>query len=346
MSPPVRQPGAVTVIVTVLRDLRVDRTLASLLHQTRPPDVILVDDGGGEGPVKEMALRWAARDPRVVYLEAPGSIPESRNIALRVITTEFVAFLDADEVAPPEWLGRLLQPFEDPTVAFTGGPTPAMEGTAITLGARYYDAYLRRFYDTVARRHPHALPMGNSAWRVEIFDRVGLLDTTLYERAASEDQEIALRALRAGYRGVYVPDAMVAHDFSDLTLYRLLAKQNRYALGGYVVWRRHRSTYEATPGGVLPYLLPPGLVALGALLLPWPVVRGVGTALLGAGGILWLAVLLALEVQGLLWERSYPGMRLRPIEFLRRWATLIGAARGMLRYGIRGYERGRKSRTP
>ncbi len=261
-----RRPGTVTVIVTVLRDIRVERTLRSLLRQTRPPDRILVDDGGGAGPVREIARRMASESPRIVYLDAPGSIPESRNRALREVETEFVAFLDADEVAPPEWLDRLLAPFADPAVGFTGGPTPAMEGTARTIGARYYDAYLRRFYETIARYHPHALPMGNSAWRTEVFDRVGLLDTTLYEAAASEDQEMALRALRAGYLGRYVAEAGVAHDFSDLTLYRWLAKQSRYALGGYVVWRRHGSTYEASAGGLLPYIAPPALIALGTSL--------------------------------------------------------------------------------
>jgi GT2 family glycosyltransferase len=329
----------VTVIVTVLRDIRVERTLRSLLRQTRPPDRILVDDGGGAGPVREIARRMASESPRIVYLDAPGSIPESRNRALREVETEFVAFLDADEVAPPEWLDRLLAPFADPAVGFTGGPTPAMEGTARTIGARYYDAYLRRFYETIARYHPHALPMGNSAWRTEVFDRVGLLDTTLYEAAASEDQEMALRALRAGYLGRYVAEAGVAHDFSDLTLYRWLAKQSRYALGGYVVWRRHGSTYEASAGGLLPYIAPPALIALGALLLPWPILRLPGEILLIVGGLSGLGVLLGLALQGMLWERRFPGMRYRPVEFLRRWATLWGAARGFLRYGRQGYDR-------
>ncbi len=334
-----RRPGAVTVIVTVLRDPRVERTLDSLRRQNRPPDRILVDDGGGEGPVREITRRLAAEDPRIVYLDAPGSIPESRNRALREVDTEWVAFLDADEVAPVAWLEKLLEPLTDPAVGFAGGPTPALDGTARTVGARYYDAYLRRFYETVARSHPHALPMGNSAWKTEVFDRVGLLDTTLYERAASEDQEMALRALRAGYQGVYVPEAWVAHDFSDLTLARWLAKQSRYALGGYVVWRRHGSTYEARPGGLLPYIAPPALVALGALLLPWPLLRVPGEILLVGGGLLWLGVVVGLALQGWIWERVYPGMRYRPVEFLRRWATLLGAARGFLRYGRRGYGR-------
>src|SRR5580693_7422943 len=105
--PPVR-PGTVSVIVTVLKDPRVTRTLDSLLAQHRRPDEIWVDDGGGgDDRVRRIAEAYHARDPAVRHLDAPGSIPESRNAALRVATGEFLAFLDADEVAPPEWLEEL-----------------------------------------------------------------------------------------------------------------------------------------------------------------------------------------------------------------------------------------------
>jgi cellulose synthase/poly-beta-1,6-N-acetylglucosamine synthase-like glycosyltransferase len=339
---PPRVTGSVSVIVTVLKDPRVERTVRSLLAQRRLPEEILVDDGGGGGEVLQITERLAAVDPRVIHLDAPGNIPESRNIALRRARGEFVAFLDADEVAPPGWLEALLAPFGDPSVGFTGGPTPALAGTARTLGARFYDGYLRRFYDVEARAHPHALPMGNSAWRAAVFDRVGLLDTTLYRRAASEDQEIALRALAAGFRGVYVPEASVDHDFSDLSLRSLLRKQRIYAEGGYVVWRRAKSTYEASPGRLAPYLAGPALLVLGALLLPFPPLRLAGVVLALAGAIVLAGLALALTASGLALDRKYPGLRWRILEIPRRWATVLGAFQGWRHYGWSG----RKSSGP
>ena len=334
--PVVPEPGTVSVIVTVLNDPRVERTIESLLAQRRLPDEVLVDDGGGNGEVARLTKALAAREPRVRHLDAPGNIPESRNTALRAARGEYVAFLDADEVAPPGWLDAILEPFADPSIGFVGGPTPAMPGTARTVGARYYDAYLRRFYDTVARDQPHALPMGNSAWRAAVFRRVGLLDTTLYRRAASEDQEVALRALAAGYRGRYAPAASVDHDFSDLSTRTLLRKQRIYAEGGYVVWRRTGSTYEARGSRLWPYVLFPGLLVLGALLLVVPATRFVGgwVAIAGAVGLLGLAV--ALTVSGARLDRQYPGMRYRVLEIPRRWATLLGALSGLVHYGWSG----------
>src|SRR5579871_127564 len=284
--PPIR-PGTVSVVLTVLKDPRVARTLESLLAQTRVPDEIWVDDGGGGDPtVARIAERFHRRDARVLHLDAPGSIPESRNTALLRATGEFIAFLDADEVAPPDWLAELLKPFADPSVGFTGGPTPAMPESLTNRGARYYDGYLRRFYDREASRHPHALPMGNSLWRAEVFRRIGLLDASMFAfgRTASEDQDAAVRAERAGFRGVYVPTAGVAHDFSDISTGRLLRKQAMYSKGGYYVWRVRGTTYEASAGRVFPYVLLPALAVLGLLLLPWAPTRWIGAFALGAAG--------------------------------------------------------------
>lgn len=316
------------MVVTVLNDARVERTLRSLLRQSRAPLEILVDDGGGGDTVRRIAERMSKEDPRIVHVDAPGTIPESRNVALERARGEFVAFLDADEEAPEGWLATLCAPFADPAVGFTGGPTPAMPGTARTVAARFYDGYLRRFYDVEARLRPHALPMGNSAWRAAVFDRVGPLDTSFRQGTGNEDQEVALRALAAGFRGVFVPEAWVAHDFSDLNLRALLRKQRRYAEGGYAIWRRTGQTYEATGSRLAPYVAAPALLVLGALLLPFGLTHTWGELLLLAGGLLFSVLSLLLTISGVRLDRKYPGFRWRILEIPRRWATLFGAFLG------------------
>jgi cellulose synthase/poly-beta-1,6-N-acetylglucosamine synthase-like glycosyltransferase len=333
---PERVPGGVSVIVTVLRDPRVERTIRSLLRQRRPPLEILVDDGGGDDVVRTIADRLSAEDPRVIHLDAPGTIPESRNVAIQRARGEFLAFLDADEVAPEGWLDALCAPFADPSVGFTGGPTPAMDGSARSMGARFYDGYLRRFYDVEARAHPHALPMGDSAWRASVFDRVGLLDTSFLQGTGSEDQEVALRALQAGFKGLYVPEAWVAHDFSDLSTRALLHKQRKYAEGGYVVWRRTGRTYEASGARIAPYVLAPLLVVAGLLLLPFGFTRVVGEGVALAGGLLLLGLATWLTITGRRLDQKYPGLRYRILEIPRRWATLYGAFLGWRHFGSSG----------
>ncbi len=203
--------GTIAVIVTVRDDPRLQRCLESLLLQSRAAQEILIADGGDSPVIQGISDRFIARDSRIRRIAAPGTIAESRNAALRAVRSELVAFLDTDEVAPAGWLQHLTAPFEDASVGFTGGPTPALNGTTHNLAARYYDAYLRRFYDRIASQHPHALPMGNSAWRTRVFRELGLLDLSV-SGYGNEDLEMALRVLRAGWRRVYLTAAPVAHD--------------------------------------------------------------------------------------------------------------------------------------
>jgi cellulose synthase/poly-beta-1,6-N-acetylglucosamine synthase-like glycosyltransferase len=336
--------GSVTVIVTVLDDPRLERTLESLLAQSHPPNEILVADGGRSPVIAGICERFAARDARIRRVEAPGTIAESRNRALGEVRTDFLAFLDTDEVAPPDWLERLLAPFTDAHVGFTGGPTPGMPGTTRNIAARYYDAYLRRFYDRVASQRPHALPMGNSAWRMRIFRELGPLDLSV-SGFGSEDQEMALRALRAGWHGVYVPAASVQHDFSDLGWWSLFRKQRHYGRGGYAIWRRTGSTYEATVDRVLPYAALPLVAIVGLVLLPFAVLRlaGLALCLIGFGGLAVLALVLTLE--GRREDAQYPGYRFRVVEIWRRWATLLGAVEGAAAPGRRPTPASANSRT-
>lgn len=319
--------GGVTVIVTVLDDPRLERALESLLVQSRPAQEILVADGGNSPVIAEICMRFAARDGRVRRIEAPGTIAESRNRTLTEVRSEFLAFLDTDEVAPSDWLERLMAPFTDARIGFVGGPTPGMPGTEHNIAARYYDAYLHRFYDQEARNRPYALPMGNSAWRTRIFRDLGLLDLSL-SGYGNEDLEIALRAMRAGWLGLYVPAAPVLHDFSDLGWWSLFRKQQRYARGGYAIWRRIGSTYEASVDRVLPYLALPLVGVIGLILLPFAGLRLLGAVLgvIGFGGLALLAAILT--VQGRRDDAKYPGYRFRIVEIWRRWATLLGALQG------------------
>jgi glycosyltransferase involved in cell wall biosynthesis len=329
LQPP-RSDGSVTVILTVLRDPRFVRTVESLLLQTRAPFEILIADGGQGNEVRELCQELARKDPRVVHLDAPGNIPESRNLALRAAKGEFVAFIDADELAPSTWLETLLRPFSDRHVGLTGGPTPAMPGTTRTITSRFYDAYLRRFYAEVAPHRPHALPMGNSAWRREVFARVGLLDVSLFRgrTGGSEDQDVAARAMEAGFYGVYVPEAGLLHDFADITLGSLLHKQRIYSESGYLVWRRRGTTYEASATRELPYVLPPLLIAIGLLLLVPASLREWGELLATLGAVALGVVAIGLTVVGVRLDRRYSGLRWNALEILRRWATLYGAFLG------------------
>ncbi|MGA7923388.1 MAG: glycosyltransferase [Thermoplasmata archaeon] len=323
-------PGRVSIVLTVLEDPRVARTLESLLSQDRLPDEIWVDDGGGSSRVRDIVAAFRSRDPRVRYLLAPGNVAESRNRALTAVQGEFIAFLDADEVAPPGWLRTLLTVFADPKVGFAGGPTPAELGSLRRAGARFYDGYLQRFYDVSVRAHPHSLPMGNSMWRARLFRELGPLVTFGGRAVGGEDLEFALRAVDAGWKGVYLPEARVDHDFSDVSLGWVLRKASRYAEGGFAVWRRHKRTSETSGVRLAPFIVPPVLAVVGALLLIPNSTRLAAEIVLALSAIAFVALAAVLTLQGVRQDRRYPGLRFQAFEILRRWATMWGAGRAWL----------------
>jgi cellulose synthase/poly-beta-1,6-N-acetylglucosamine synthase-like glycosyltransferase len=322
----------VTVIVTVKDDVRLARTLDSLRSQTRRPDVVLIADGGDSPEIATICDRFHGTDPSFVHLKAPGSIAETRNQAIQAVGTELIAFLDTDEVAPPDWLSRLIAPLlQDDRVGFTGGPTPALAGTAPHRATQYYSAYLDKFYQEVSKQKASAIPMGNSAWKKKLFEEVGALTVAL-PTSGGEDPDIENRAIGRGWRGVYVDEAFVFHDYSELRFWALLKKQYRYARGGYVVWREHGTTYEASRSDVVYLLLPLALLVSAVLLLvPWRGVPLVGEILLGVTALGFVVLVANLAVQGYRGEKKYPGYRYRPlIEPFRKWATMLGAFEAMV----------------
>lgn len=225
----------VTVLVTLLNDPRVARTLASLLDQARPPDAVLVADGGSAEETLA-AVRPFLGDR--VRLEAhPGSVAATRNSALAAVDGDVLVFLDADQAAPRGWLAALLAPLEAGEADATGGPTRPL-GPPTAAAERYVDDFEAWFYDRVVARDATALPMGNSAWRLDLLRKVGGFDPRL--AWGGEDWDVNLRAAAAGARLRFVPEAWVHHDQSHLASYRrLLRRKYRYSVGATVAYLKN-----------------------------------------------------------------------------------------------------------
>ena len=227
----------VTVLVTQFNDLRIERTLRSLGTQTRAPDAILDADGGSRRDVLDAMERAAV--PNVRIESHPGSVAATRASALRTLygRTDVVAFLDTDEVAPPGWLAALVAPIEEARADVTGGPTRPLSAPT-TDGERYLNDFEAWFYPNVVAGDMTKLPMGNSAWRVAMLERVGGFDERL--RWGGEDYDINLRVAKAGGRAVYVPEAWVHHDQSGRNdLRSILRRKYRYNVGAALAYMKN-----------------------------------------------------------------------------------------------------------
>lgn len=104
----------VSVILTVKNDASGStQTLESLAAQSRMPDEIVVVDGGSTDETRSTVLGFASRFPVLRLVDAPGAnIASGREIATRNATHEIIASIDAGCRAEPDWLERLIEPFE------------------------------------------------------------------------------------------------------------------------------------------------------------------------------------------------------------------------------------------
>ncbi|MHB8584434.1 MAG: glycosyltransferase family 2 protein [Thermoplasmatota archaeon] len=237
----------ITVVVTLLNDIRVARTLASLLDQTRAPDAVLICDGGSIAPTQEAARPFLS-DRRVHWETFPGSVAETRNAAMQWIAAQaagsgidpaqdLVVFLDADQIAPRGWLASLTEPISAARADVAGGPTRP-DGPARTYSERYIDGFEAWFYERIVSKDATTLPMGNSAWRRSLLEKVGGFDPRLVW--GGEDWDLNLRAKAAGARFEFVPAAWVYHDQAHLRgVGKILRRKYRYSVGATVAYLKN-----------------------------------------------------------------------------------------------------------
>jgi len=106
----------VSVIATVKNEAQaVHRLLDSLAAQTRPPDeVIIVDGGSTDGTVEVLEKYAAGGGLPLKVLSRPGTnISQGRNAAITEAMGEIIASTDAGVRLSPNWLEELVKPFEE-----------------------------------------------------------------------------------------------------------------------------------------------------------------------------------------------------------------------------------------
>lgn len=122
----------VSVIIPTYNDPAVVDAIASVLGQShRQLELLVIDDGSTDGTGDAVA---AIGDPRLRYIRQPnGGNASARNAGLRHATGAAIAWLDSDDLWPPEFLASLLATLEHSgaDVAYTSWDNHYLDGRIV-----------------------------------------------------------------------------------------------------------------------------------------------------------------------------------------------------------------------
>jgi glycosyltransferase involved in cell wall biosynthesis len=241
----------ISLILTVLNEGESIRPLLdSIAAQTRPPDEIVIVDGGSRDATVEVLRSYAARLPLRVIEQPGANISQGRNHAIAAAQGDVIAVTDAGVVLAPGWLAALLEPLErDPGISVAAGFFKADARTPfeLALGAATLPladeisgaSFLPSSRSIAFRRGAWALVGGYPEW----------LDYC-------EDLIFDLRMKAFGLQFAFVPDA-IAYFRPRPTLRAFLTQYYRYARGDGKadLWRARHLVRYLTYGVGLPLLL-------------------------------------------------------------------------------------------
>jgi glycosyltransferase involved in cell wall biosynthesis len=234
MGPPADRGHTVTVVITNYNyGHLVSQAVRSALAQRHPADAVLVVDDGSTDDSPEV-LRELPTDVRVVRREHQGVIA-TRNAALDLVSTDWLVFLDADDILMPEFLERTLAVVrrqDHPQLGFvyTAARTISNGRRGHFPSRRFNRDLLGRFNyitNTALLRRSAVAAIGYSAEM---------------EAVGHEDWDLYLSLVESGWHGVLVP--------RPLFVYRTQASgRNVSSLAGWphvvsTIRRRHPWTAQ------------------------------------------------------------------------------------------------------
>ena len=181
--------------------------LESVFQQTYPlKKVIIVDDGSIDTSV-DIAREFPVELIRHAHNQGLAS---ARNTAVDAMDTEFIASLDADCFAMPDWLACLMQHFHSPRIAGAGGQL--LDEQPSSVFDLWRSVHMKQRWGD-SEKFPSFLFGSNTVFRKKALIEVGRYNEPC--RNNYEDVDISQRLKKAGYVLAYEAKARAHHLRTD-----------------------------------------------------------------------------------------------------------------------------------
>ncbi len=242
--------SASIVINTLNRANLLPNTLKSFLHLDFDNFEVIVVNGPSTDGTAEILEQWKDKIKIGNCLEP--NLSMSRNIGIAMASGDVVLFIDDDAIPEPEWLDQIMNGFDSPEVAATGGKV--FDHTGYNYQYQYANAdRLGHGKWQLTEPSPHYcfprafefpyLQGTNTAFRRTALIEVGGFDEEFAYYL--DETEVCLRLIDCGYVIRQLPNAYVHHKYAPSNIRTKSAAIYRYPVLKSKVYfsNRHATSY-------------------------------------------------------------------------------------------------------
>jgi GT2 family glycosyltransferase len=312
-------PKVSVIIVNWNGERFLERSLAALMVQTvKPHEVIILDNASTDRSI-EIIRRFPF--VQLMLLDQNTGFARGNNLAVAATDheTEWIALLNPDAFASPNWLEALLNAtLEHPDYDVFGSKQLIAAELSLLdgLGDAYHMSGLpwrKGFGQLVTEKTDMGgeifAPCAAAAlYRKRAFIEVGGFDEDYF--CYIEDVDIGFRLRLAGYRCLYVPEAVIAHVGSGTT---------ESSCSDFSLYHSHRNlvwTYIKNMPTLLFWLLLPLHIGLNLTIILWFAIKH------GKGKLIWSAKWAALIAIPKTWRKRRIIQSRRVVSNLAIWRVL------------------------
>jgi glycosyltransferase AglI len=237
----------ISVIIPVFRDPGGLRdTLESLAHQSLDAseyELIVVNDGGDVS----VDMVCEEYDVKLIRIVSNRGSYYARNRAIEESVGEFLAFVDADIIVPPQWLEYGLKALKK--ADYVGGPV-LLDKNKINTPADHYES-INGFPGSMYMERDHFAVTANLFIKRVVFENIGGFDERLL---SGGDNEFGKRVYLVGmYKQHFADDIIVIHPPRGFS--SLVNKRIRTLQGVKVLNRLYPNRYQFNKPALLPYII-------------------------------------------------------------------------------------------
>ncbi|HEX4947211.1 MAG TPA: glycosyltransferase [Blastocatellia bacterium] len=207
-------------------------------------EVVVIDNGSTDGTRVVIAELIAGlplhQDKRLRYgYEPMPGLSHARNAALRIAQGDVLVFIDDDIWPEASWLNEIYQEFAaDPQLCLLGGRVLLAQAHLQPVGIVTGEQR-----QTLTTPDGAAMVIGaNFAFRRSVVEQIGGFDPRLGAGglfAAGEDVDFVYRAMKAGHKLVYAPQALVYHNHDRVSHEQACKLEFNYGHGSVAYFVKH-----------------------------------------------------------------------------------------------------------